>query len=365
MHKSAFERRSRRDDLSSDFGLFSGPAVAAAVVAIARFGREGYGVRVTDAAAGEALPQDPWVEGFLLSITTERGASALTHRNYASALAEFRRWHQGQGHGPLDWRGLTRDDFRAYLRSLGLRKLGQASIRLRFSALRSFYRHLQRRGLVADIPLRQVLLPKSGRRLPRFLTTEQITKLLNAPLVDLERLDPGSAGPESRRRLLRDAALLETAYSCGLRVSEVCGLEVQDIDWSGRQVRVRGKGRKERLVPIGNPALAAIARYWESLPHRPAAEHAAFHADPEALTRMSPRSVQLLMKRYLLAAGLDMSFTPHKLRHSYATHLLDRGADLRSVQELLGHAHLVTTQVYTHVTTERLKSVYQAAHPRA
>ncbi|MFM8469769.1 MAG: tyrosine-type recombinase/integrase [Limisphaerales bacterium] len=164
---------------------------------------------------------------------------------------------------------------------------------------------------------------------------------------------------------LRDAAILETIYSCGLRISEVCGLRVEDLNQGDRVLQVRGKGRKERQVPIGEPALRAILAYWESLPHAPAANAPVLRAATDSADPIRPAQVQQRLKRYLLAAGLDASLTPHKLRHSFATHLLDNGADLRSVQELLGHRNLVTTQVYTHVTTERLKQAYAAAHPRA
>ncbi len=163
----------------------------------------------------------------------------------------------------------------------------------------------------------------------------------------------------------RDVAVLETIYSCGLRISELCGLAAQDIDWSERLVRVRGKGKKERLVPIGQTALAAIRDYWSLLPQSPAGESPVFLANPKKRTPISARHLQLRLKKYLALAGLDPSLTPHKLRHSYATHLLDGGADLRSVQELLGHEHLATTQIYTHLSTERLKRAYDAAHPRA
>jgi integrase/recombinase XerC len=159
--------------------------------------------------------------------------------------------------------------------------------------------------------------------------------------------------------------LLETIYSCGLRISEVCGLRVADLNQPDRILQVRGKGRKERQVPIGEPALLAIQSYWQALPHSPAPDAPVFLGDSYAAEAIRPGQVQQRLKRYLLAAGLDVRLTPHKLRHSFATHLLDRGADLRSVQELLGHKNLVTTQVYTHVTTERLKQAYVAAHPRA
>jgi integrase/recombinase XerC len=165
--------------------------------------------------------------------------------------------------------------------------------------------------------------------------------------------------------VLRDVAVLETIYSCGLRVSELCGLRVDDIDWSEQIVRVRGKGRKERLVPIGRPALMAIQDYWNTFRQPPGGASPVFFAETKKSAPLRPVQLSRRLKNYLVIAGLDPGLTPHKLRHSYATHLLDAGADLRSVQELLGHAHLITTQVYTHVTTERLKKAYDAAHPRA
>lgn len=318
------------------------------------------------AAADVADPKDDhWVEEFLRHVAVDRGLSTLSHRNYAAALAEFRSWHLETTGQPPPWPTLTRDDFRAYLRQLGRRHLSPSAVRLRFSALRTFYRYWLRRGRISEMPLRQIALPKAGRRLPRFLTRDQVVALLQAPLTACESTDPGKPSTEDLSRALRDVAWLETLYSCGLRVSELCRLEVQDLDLASLLLRVRGKGRKERLVPIGRPAVKAILAYWGSLPHQPGSGSPVFRSARGAAEPLQPRGVQRLLKRYLLSAGLDPALTPHKLRHSYATHLLDRGADLRSVQELLGHAHLATTEVYTHVTTERLKKVYEAAHPRA
>lgn len=189
--------------------------------------------------------------------------------------------------------------------------------------------------------------------------------LLKAPLQELEALKKASDNPVPESPFHRDLAILETIYSCGLRISELCGLRAEDIGWSGQLVRIRGKGRKERVVPIGAPALEAIRHYWKNLPAPPLGAMPAFLRDENNILPMYPRLVQLRLKRYLEIALLDPNLTPHKLRHSYATHLLDAGADLRSVQELLGHAHLITTQVYTHVTTDRLKRAYDKAHPRA
>jgi integrase/recombinase XerC len=205
--------------------------------------------------------------------------------------------------------------------------------------------------------------------LPQYLTVPQMLALLKAPM-EL----PGAPCAETRQRAgrpvepsvpYRDVAILETIYSCGLRISELCGLRAEDVDWQGQMLRVRGKGKKERLVPIGSPALQAVQLYWARLPTPPAGPAPVFLASAKTDRPLQPRIVQRRLKLYLAAAGLDPHLTPHKLRHSYATHLLDAGADLRSVQELLGHAHLATTQVYTHVTTERLKRAYDEAHPRA
>jgi integrase/recombinase XerC len=311
-------------------------------------------------------PHDKWINKFLQHLATDRGASAYTQRNYRQAVWEFHRWHQAERTQPPAWEQLQRDDFRAYLRFLGRHNLSRAAIQLRFCALRTFYRFLIRHGAVAASPIRNIALPKVGKRLPKFLTPEQMADLLAAPLKLLPtRGKPDADQAAAALACRRDVAVLETIYSCGLRISELCGLVAQDIDWNECLVRVRGKGRKERLIPIGQPALEAIQNYWSLLPQSPAGDSPVFLAGRKKRTSVSPRPLQLRLKKYLALVGLDPSLTPHKLRHSYATHLLDRGADLRSVQELLGHAHLVTTQVYTHITTERLKRAYDAAHPRA
>jgi integrase/recombinase XerC len=311
-------------------------------------------------------PADRRVTGFLQHLRTDRGASAYTQRNYRQALLEFQQWHQNERQQPPAWDTLARDDFRAYLRFLGRHNLGRAAIQLRFSALRSFYKFLIRQGVLAASPIKNLALPKPGRRLPKFLTPQQMIDLLSAPAKLLPAGEhSGKKQTEAAVHCHRDVAILETIYSCGLRISEVCGLQAQDVDWHERLVRVRGKGKKERLVPIGDPALAAIKAYWNLLPQLPGGESPVFFTSSKKRRPVSSRVLQLRMKKYLAIAGLDPNLTPHKLRHSYATHLLDAGADLRSVQELLGHAHLVSTQVYTHLTTERLKKAYDQAHPRA
>jgi len=327
---------------------------------------------LTDAAA-EIKPAlyDDWIDRFVQHLTTDRGASVYTVRNYTQTLHEFHRWHQQERGQSPDWRGLQRDNFRAYLRHLGRHQLSRAATQLRFSALRTFYKFLVRRGLVESSPIRNLALPKLEKRLPRFLTKQQMLDLLRAPLQESASAPPAAKPAKRAGRPVepgvpeRDVAILETIYSCGLRVSELCGLRAGDIEWNEQLVRVRGKGMKERQVPIGAPALQAIERYWKLLPARPAPNEPVFLGSCKSNKPVSPRRLQVRLKRHLAVAGLDPHLTPHKLRHSYATHLLDAGADLRSVQELLGHAHLTTTQAYTHVTTERLKKAYDQAHPRA
>lgn len=313
-----------------------------------------------------------WIDRFAQHLTTDRGASAYTVRNYTQTLGEFHQWHQKERQSPPAWASLQRDDFRAYLRSLGRNNLSRAAIQLRFSALRTFYKFLVRRGVVESPPIKNLSLPKLEKRLPRFLTMTQLEDLLKAPLrAATPKNDSSKPVQKKRGRPVetavpeRDVAILETIYSCGLRISELCGMRVEDIDWTEQLVRVRGKGKKERQVPIGAPALKAIEAYWSLLPKRPAASEPVFLTSSKSVKPMQARTFQSRLKRHLEVAGLDPQLTPHKLRHSYATHLLDAGADLRSVQELLGHSSLASTQVYTHVTTERLKRAYDAAHPRA
>jgi len=310
---------------------------------------------------------DKWIAKFLAHLATDRGASAYTQRNYRQGLEEFFRWHSAERSSPPIWEKLQRDDFRNYLRFLGRNSLSRAATALRFSALRTFYKFLIRHGVAESSPIKNLSLPKAEKRLPKFLTKQQMEDLLVAPFKLLERQkqkkSPGR--PISTAAALRDVAVLETIYSCGLRVSELCGLRAEDIDWSEQIVRVRGKGKKERLVPIGQPALMAIQDYWNTLKQPPSGASPVFFSETKLHSPLAPLQLSRRLKIFLALAGLDPHLTPHKLRHSYATHLLDAGADLRSVQELLGHAHLITTQVYTHVTTERLKKAYDAAHPRA
>jgi integrase/recombinase XerC len=311
--------------------------------------------------------RDQWIAKFLAHLATDRGASVYTQRNYRQALMEFACWHLAERKSSVAWEKLQRDDFRGYLRYLGRSHLSRAATALRFSALRTFYKFLMRHGLVETLPIKNLSLPKAPQRLPKFLTIQQMVDLLQAPakLLESQLQKKGPGRPFSAEVCRRDVAVLETIYSGGLRVSELCGLRVEDINFSEQIIRVRGKGKKERMVPVGEPALRAIRSYWDSLLQPPLGVQPVFRADTTKAAPLSPLQLARRLKNYLVVAGLDPALTPHKLRHSYATHLLDAGADLRSVQELLGHAHLITTQVYTHVTTERLKKAYDAAHPRA
>ena len=313
-------------------------------------------------------PPSDWTDLFFRYLSDEKDASVYTQRNYRQALGEFAQWHRDTSESPVCWSELERNDFRLFLRLLGRRKLSQAAIRLRFSALNSFYKFLMRRGLVESSPVKDVTLPKPAKRLPQFLTIDQMNALLDAPMQEFEA--ERVAKKVTKKKVsavpyLRDRAILETIYSCGLRIGEICRMLAGEIEPDEHVVNVHGKGKKERQVPIGRAAVEAIRLYWERLAKSPALDEHVFFASEKKRSAIYPRLVQLRLKNYLSASGLDPSLTPHKLRHSYATHLLDAGADLRSVQEMLGHANLTTTQVYTHVTTERIKRAYDEAHPRA
>ena len=311
-----------------------------------------------------SLSSADWPGQFFRFLSNEKDASVYTQRNYQQALNEFEQWYRDTNESPVRWNQLERNDFRLFLRQLGRKELSQAAIRLRFSALNSFYKFLMRRGLVESSPVKGVTLPKPAKRLPQFLTIDQMNALLDAPMREL------SAKAGTKRKVnqvpsLRDRAILETIYSCGLRIGEICRMLAGEIEPDDLVVNVHGKGKKERQVPIGRAAVEAIRLYWERLAKPPTLDEPVFFASEKKRSAIYPRLVQLRLKKYLTICGLDPTLTPHKLRHSYATHMLDAGADLRSVQEMLGHANLTTTQVYTHVTTERIKQAYDEAHPRA
>lgn len=310
--------------------------------------------------------RDKWTSQFLEHLETERGASPYTRRNYGQTLREFTAWHRQEQNQSPRWKILQRHHFRAWLRHLSRNNLSRSTIQLRFSALRSFYRYLVKKGELAEIPIKRISLPKTNKRLPRFLTIDQMTSLLKAPLMEMRRqTENASTSSDASFPFIRDAAILETIYSCGLRISELCRLLVQDIQWDDQLLRIMGKGKKERRLPIGAPALDSIRYYWQEsqhprLPHLPV-----FLANHRKNTPVYPKLIQLRLKKYLCQSGLDPAITPHKLRHSFATHMLNKGADLRSIQELLGHTNLATTQIYTHLSTKKLQAAYQKAHPRA
>jgi len=251
--------------------------------------------------------------------------------------------------------------FKNYLYKLAReQKLGPASIRLRFAALRSFYQYGLQQGQVRSNPVKGISLPKLGKRLPVFLTEAQVVALLDAPRRKWELKTARGARKKREWIRWRDAAWLEVLYSAGLRISELTGLNQDSFDARGGCVRVLGKGRKERLCPLGEPAVEALRHYLDLCPHESKALFVSERGE-----RLTTRFIQLALKEYLLLAGLDHHLTPHKLRHTFATHLLNHGADLRSVQELLGHSQLTTTQIYTGVSVDRLKKVYDKSHPRA
>jgi integrase/recombinase XerC len=290
-------------------------------------------------------------DDFLRFQQTEKSASPRTLKNYRDALVAYRTW---QGEAFPGWRNANADHFRDYLFDLMKQGLKHSTVRLRFAALRSFYKFLVLRRGLAMSPVAQVQLPKPERSLPVVLTISQIEELLALP----------ARIPAAKGSLVwlpaRDTAILELFYSCGLRVSELCGLDVADIDFIGESVKVFGKGSKERLVPIGGPAMAALQRYRQMAA---VTQGALFLSSRKK--RITQQAIDLLLKKYLTLSSIPFKISPHKLRHSFATHLLDAGADLRSVQTLLGHASLSTTQIYTHVTKERLREAYDHAHPRA
>lgn len=289
---------------------------------------------------------------FLAFLENERRVSPRTLINYRHALESFRKWRPGA----WEWSALSADVFRMYLFALQKEGRGKATVRLHFAALRTFYRYLADRHGLVDNPLKQVQLPKVRRPLPVVLNTRQVDDLLSAPL--------RGTGQRARRGPawggLRDAAILELFYSSGLRLSELLGVDVADVDAVTETVRVFGKGGKERVVPVGVPAMEAVQRYRSA---------AGVQSGPLFINgsrkRLGASAVWRMIQKYIGMTDIPLHISAHKLRHSFATHLLDNGADLRSVQSLLGHASLSTTQIYTHVSVERLRTAYDDAHPRA
>jgi integrase/recombinase XerC len=284
--------------------------------------------------------KDP-VAGFLRHLSVEKNASPHTLRSYRSDLVEFTRSLEG----PID--GADSRTIRAFLVSLHARGLDAVSVARKLAAVRSFYRFLVRRGVVERNPARETRGPRRAQKLVSFLPIDEATALVDARAL-------GGAARD------RDVAILEVLYATGLRVSELTGLDVEAVDRTERTVRVLGKGRKERIVPYGAAAAKALERY---LALRPAARGPLFVNARGG--RLTDRSVRNVVRRAARSAGVVRRVTPHTLRHTFATHLLDAGADLRAIQELLGHSRLSTTQRYTHVGTDQLMRIYDAAHPRA
>lgn len=292
---------------------------------------------------------------FLRHLALEKNASAHTVKSYREDLTQaldFLRTRQG-GQTPTPAQLSTRM-LRAHLAWLHEQGYAKSTIARRLAAMRSWCRFLCRQGVMSNNPATGLRGPRQDRKLPHFVQREDMVKLLTTP-------------PADTPLGLRDRAILETLYSAGLRVSELTGLNCDDLDLDGGMATVRGKGRRERLALLGPPATDAI-RAW--LPQRAALAGPRAETLPALFlnrngTRLSSRSVGRLLEKYLAQAGLDPRTSPHTLRHSFATHLLDAGADIRSVQELLGHRSLGTTQIYTHVNTQRLRDSYHKAHPRA
>jgi integrase/recombinase XerC len=291
---------------------------------------------------------------FLRFLSVERNASPLTAKSYRedlTSLADYLTQAHGRTPSPAQ---ITPLDLRGYVSALHEAGYAKSSVARRLASLRTFYKFALREGLAENNPAKPLRNPRPDRKLPHFLSTDEIARLLGAP-------------PATTPMGQRDRAILETMYSAGLRVSEVVGINDAVLDLAEGLVRIRGKGRRERLAPIGSFAAKAITRWLRM--RRLAASGPQAPLAPVFTNRfgrrLTTRSVHRMLLKYLKITGLDLRTSPHTLRHSFATHLLDRGADIRSVQELLGHKSLVTTQIYTHVSTAGLRAVYEKAHPRA
>ncbi len=316
--------------------------------------------------AGSA--SDPALARFLRSLAA-RDASAHTQRAYATAIGAYLGWLAARG---TDWRRPGRADLRSYLAVLG-EDHARSSVAQRLAAIRSFHRWATRSDLAPGDPWGAIATPRLPRRLPRVLEVEQVTALLHA--VESELDAPAGDDPDRdalRTALaLRDRALVETAYAAGLRISELASAELGAMDLRRGEIRVLGKGRKERIGLLGRPARKALSDYLED--GRPVLLERAttVEAPPVQIflnhlgRPLGVRGLRYRLDRLCRRAGLPLGVSPHTLRHSFATHLLDGGADLRVVQELLGHENLATTQIYTHVSPGRLQAAYREAHPRA
>ncbi len=292
-------------------------------------------------------------EEFVKYLRYERNMSPETIRAYEKDLHQFLRFYSKGDGTKVDPKLITTLQVREFLAQLKERNYQKTTVVRKLATIRSFYKFLMRKGYVTTNPLTDIETPKVEKKLPHFLSTDEVEKLLNAP-------------QGSSFQSVRDRAILETLYSTGLRVSELTALNVTDLDFTAEVIKARGKGRRERVVPIGSFALQAIKNYVEARSQVPRINE----EDPDALflnrfgDRLSSRSIRKILDKYIKVTGLNERTSPHTLRHSFATHLLDRGANLRMVQELLGHKHLSTTQIYTHVTTQRTQKAYEEAHQR-
>jgi len=287
---------------------------------------------------------------FLHRLAVQRGYSANTLRAYGTDLRMFEEFLRQRGR---DIEQASVHDVRGFVASMQMRGMARSTLARRTAAVRSFYKYLQRQGFKKSNPMSALRSPRREQRLPSFLTLRQVEELLDTPDV-------------STWIGRRDVAMLEMLYGGGLRVGELVGLNRRDVDMADGMLRVRGKGKKERIVPAGSCAVAAVRTYlsdWRDGPPRRDAN--ALFLNAREGTRITTRSVRRIIGRYAVMAGLDPKISPHSLRHSFATHMLTNGADLRCVQELLGHENLSTTQIYTHLSHEHLKKTYDMAHPRA
>jgi site-specific recombinase XerD len=306
------------------------------------------------------------LDAFLRTLAA-RDASPHTQRAYATAVGAYLDWLAEQG---VEWRTPTRPRLRTYLAHLS-EGHARTSVAQRLAAIRSFYRFTTRAGLTVGDPWGAIATPRQPRRLPRVLELDQVERMLAAVDVDLAEIAPSD---RALAIALRDRALVETAYAAGLRISELAAATVGSLDLRRGEIRVMGKGRKERIGLLGRPARSALAAYLEDgRPALLAIGRRRPHATPEPAelflnylgAPLGVRGLRFRLERLRLAAGLPVGVSPHTLRHSFATHLLEGGADLRVVQELLGHESLATTQIYTHVSPARLRAAYLQAHPRA
>jgi integrase/recombinase XerC len=309
------------------------------------------------------------VESFLQYLTHERQASNHTIESYRRDIAQFAQLMYPEETDFQAWKKV--DVFTARSLVVELQKIGLAktSVLRKISSMRSFFRFMAREDHVEKNPFSGLNSPKKEHNLPRFMSVDEISRLADAPVLYWkDAAQSGIAKDDDSAAFAgaRDSALLEVIYSGGLRINEAVSLNLSDVDLISDIAKVKGKGKKERLCALGGPAVKAIREYMKLRKLRTANErnNAPLFVNKHG-TRLTARSFQRNLKLYLKAAGLPPDLTPHKLRHSFATHMLDAGADLRSVQELLGHENLSTTQIYTHVSAERLKKAYNQAHPRA